>query len=300
MRFLAAIALLLLLLCCLTSFPASARILHGGAVAAPSTCGPDPTPAPAAARGYTCETFVDNFTSISTIDAANTLAPGFKWYTNNAWPGEASTMPQWQSFLNTLPDSYSIDANGLEFHVPQSENNRIYISGGAMLLSCGYAPGGGYVGQTFSNGWYADVQVTAATVSGAEDISWYEPTEFYTSTVSGVIFDELDNDGTTSHGTLWEWLADGSYTNTALYSHGFVTAWDGPNTYGMLVVPASQNGGNNLIGWYENDIYKASGSYAPSSGILVTVGTDHFCIILQSNYGLPETIRSVKVWQLPP
>src|SRR6266550_3028759 len=50
------------------------------------TCGPDPAPPQAAALGYTCEVFWDNFTSLSTIDTTSSHVNGFKWYPGGAWP----------------------------------------------------------------------------------------------------------------------------------------------------------------------------------------------------------------------
>jgi hypothetical protein len=149
----------------LSADPAKGFVTHGGGGGTnpPPACGPDPAPAPAAAHGYTCEIFVDNLTSLSTIDTTYTLAPGFKWYVNNGWPGEAGGFVQMQNWLPTLPDSYSVGPSGLTFTVPSAESNRIYVGGGSILTTCAYKAGGGYVGQSFTNGWYADIEMSSFT-----------------------------------------------------------------------------------------------------------------------------------------
>lgn len=279
--------------------PADAFLRHniGGVAPASSTCGPDPAPAPAAAHGFTCETFVDNFTSLSTIDTTNTRAPGFNWYSNNGWPGEAGGNTQWQGQVPTLADSYSITGTGLTFNVPVGETNRVYIGGGAVLTSCVYNPGGGYTGTAFTNGWYADVNMASLTGSSNEFLSWYLPTEYYTSTSTGTLFDEIDNSGNNAMTAIIEFLSGA--TNTIQGGQSFDSFHGAPHTYGELVVPAAQNGGRSLLANYVDDVVHTSLTY-PATGLLSTVASQHYCILLNANSGAIGTFGSVKVWQLPP
>jgi hypothetical protein len=281
----------------LSADPAKSLVPHGGGAGTTPACGPDPAPGPAAAHGFTCETFVDNFTSLSTIDTTNTLAPGFNWYVNNGWPGEAGGNTQWRGQVPTLSDSYSIGVGGLTFNVPRAEYNRVYVGGGAVLTTCAYKVGGGYVGTAFTNGWYSDVYMASYSGRGNEFLSWYLPTEYYTSTSTGTLFDEIDNSGNNAHTAIIEWLSGA--TNVQQGGQSYDNFHNVPHTYGQLVVPAVQNGGRSLLANYVDEVVHTSLTY-PATGLFSTVAKEHYCILLNSNSGIIGTFGSVKVWQLPP
>lgn len=97
-------------------------------------CGPDTPPAAAAARGLTCEVFVDNFTTTASIDTGNTLNPASctgatfpngvcHWYVNNGWPNAAYTnCPGCVGNFNAAQ------------HLPPTTTNDYSASGSGLLL----------------------------------------------------------------------------------------------------------------------------------------------------------------------
>src|ERR1700730_10499157 len=100
-----------------------------------------------------CEVFWDHFTSSSTVDLADTRAPGFKWYIHNRWPGLASGDAAWQNFDITNPSDITFVAGGMRLN--PSVNT---VNDGVNMISCATnGVAGQYVGTAIQGGMYVDI-----------------------------------------------------------------------------------------------------------------------------------------------
>lgn len=101
-----------------------------------AACGPDATPAIAAAQGLTCEVFVDNWVTnqnLSSIDTGNTLTPSTcssatypngvcHWYVNNRWANAAQTV------------CYGCASDFSSVNLPPTTTYDYSVSGSGLLL----------------------------------------------------------------------------------------------------------------------------------------------------------------------
>ena len=231
----------------------------GGGVPAPVLL---PTqPAPAATYGYNTLKLWDDFTSLSTIDVNNTLAPGFNWYIQNS---QGKTYTQ-------APGCCKVDGTILTF-TPKTNL-------GGWLCTCGWtgispnytvgnaiAPTGAYFEARMSsagrdtNGpwwpafWLYDNQITI-NIAAANNFPW-----------NGNHYAEIDimekfGVDTTVLSTVWDWSGfTQPSTPIAAGTHfpasGTLNFADF-HTYGCLWVPASKNGGTGLIQFFIDGVHQA-------------------------------------------
>lgn len=285
--------------------PADAERLSGGKSVA-LQCGPDPAPAPAAAIGMTCETFWDDFTSSSTIDMTNSLAPGFKWYLGNNWPRALDlNWPGGAPVTTPTPTSwFSIGSGGLSISALIDD-----VRGQVLLTSCGpIASAPFYVGTPITGGFFLRTVQGASGSSGANawPLIWTFPTEFLVGGVGGAaVF--VENDHLEGHANqpvgnfqrlLHHWLYPGHNDNAFGGPHG------APPTTGTVadsfVVPAALNGGTSKMDYYVNGVVESVTDSTSYPGSFDLYMSNHNCIILGSGFGSTLVLRSLQVWQTPP
>jgi hypothetical protein len=264
--------------------------------AARAACGPDPLPAPAAAHGFNCEVFWDNFDSLSTIDLGNGLASGFKWYVTVAYGGvtDASVFAQTSGGLQITPD-----VNGSH---PNSSS--LY-----QLSSCApTATTGVWVGNTVTGSMYIDIKLTtwgpqlggnnwwpAAWTLGANQIAGNMP-----ATGNSPEIDLREWAGTEPR-YIHYWpptgadLGGGSYVSS---TPAFVSG----DTYGALLLDPSINGGTGTVIGYLDDLLETNSTPISwtAGGLYSNSTLLPMCILFTSGYNQAVVIRSVGVWQTGP
>lgn len=289
-----------------------------GLLAAPAwgACTGGTPPASASAVGYTCRTFYDDFTSLSTIDTTNTKAPGFKWYPGQLWPRSLATA-NWPGTTlagNVVPATwYSIGAGGLVL-TPLVDDTL----GQLALMTCapttttpywtGTAITGGFLLRTVQS-------VTGTTGANAWPLIWTWPVEFLTGGQPGnLVWIEDDHFHTRNPSgpvtpiarfLLWWSVINGVYTPAR---SDFLSAQTVPATVSTsesLLVPAARNGGTSKFDFIQD----GTTSNVPSTGGGWTNGghadtnelfmAQNNCILLGTGSGTTMTYRSVEVWQAP-
>jgi len=270
-----------------------------------AVCGPDKAPAPAAAHGFTCEVFWDDFTSSSTVDLGNTRAPGFKWYINNRWPGLASGYAAWQNFNITNPSDIAFVAGGMRL-TPSSNT----ANDGVNMMSCATTGvAGEYVGTAIKGGMYIDVQVTSISPIVATGAMWWTAlwsigTNFLTALdpypattrLAEVDFLEIN----TSARMLHEWQINHAAQDVTRKYYDQIPYANGM-TIGTLILPPELNGGTGTVVGYENEVVGVGPpvTWAPG-GLYSTTTTYPQCFIITSGYNQAVTLRSWKVFAAPP
>jgi hypothetical protein len=298
-------------------------LLMGWCAQAEAACGPDTAPAPAAARGYTCEIFWDDFTSISTVDVNNTKAPGFKWYVNNGWPGLGGGPAQnLQNVDISPPGDIILDPGGNGLLINPSNNNPL---GGATntlynMQSCvtnGVA--NQYIGTTIPgyNGFYMDYTVfsvspSAGTISGNHwwPVGWMlgvnvldalDPAPGFLTFAEVDVFEQLNGApspppfGRFSH---W-WQGNGSGQTDHQARYGQTPTSLNNTTFGVLVVPGAQNGGTGFLRGFINDVIDPNNvdvTWTPGDGQFSNIESNNHCMIFTTGHNQPMVIRSVKVF----
>jgi hypothetical protein len=266
---------------------------------AQAQCGPDPTPAPAAAHGFNCEVFWDNFTSLSTVDVNNTLAPGYKWYVAVAYGGvtDASVFQQVSGGLQITPDLNGAHPNSSSLY---------------QMASCAIQASG-WVGTAVTGGMYIDVKLTtwgpqlggnnwwpAGWTLGLVQLVGGLPTG---QTVNSPELDLREWAGTEARYThIWQLPA-----STDIGGQTYVSSTQtfvSPTTYGVLVLKPAQNGGTGTVIGYLNDAVETNSTpvtWSPG-GTNSNFSELPMCVLFTSGYNQPVVIRSVGVWQatLPP
>jgi hypothetical protein len=295
--------------------PAWALFHHrGGSAVVSGGCAPGVVPpAPAAAWGLTCLAFDADF-SLSTdpatgnqlVDTTNSLLPGFDFYINNGWTGQAGLQSNWQSMPPTTFGDYSL-AGGAITMTNTSTTPANFIE----FATCGYSSTSTPVGQTFLPPYYVDVTVTAISGSGTSFPSqwaawWSMPSEFLTNSSGTINLTEIDN-GEAPGGfgrSLHQWQDVGG-TLTDIGSASLGANAETPNTYGILVIPPSLNSGNTLLAGFLSDVF--DNSSVPSPGIQASAGqnfyeagSQHACPFMNAGHGWSLSISKYRVWTLPP
>lgn len=320
----AAAALAAMLALALTPAVIAGTSIVGQATGGPANngCGPDPAPAPAAAWGLTCEVFVDNFTSLADIDLSNTKAPNYKWYVNNAWPNNTSTV--WNSAATSPASNFTLAAGGGVTITPTTDTFPV----GNMESCVASGTTSGYLGTVFVAPFYVDESVSwAGTGTGSNswpDV-WFAPTEFLTGG-NGVTFDEIDRaehqpagDDSVTH----EWNVSGNTINRK-NDAGSTDTLPSPATYGTLTIPPALNSGIGLEQFYTNDVHQTAFDVTYSSsdpatfdgsssnincitgacnpnGTFIPMASGHYCLMLSAGPGGGAmTVTKVAVWVLPP
>jgi hypothetical protein len=265
-------------------------------------------PAPAAAWGYNTRNFVDDFTSISTIDQNDTAGAGFLWWPHNAWPNAVDDTDNgniWRTASPTPSSAISISGSVLTLSTDAST-----FSEG---LNTAVTNGADYRGRTFANGFYFEVIAAfdpAAQAGGSSWPAWWTSAiEFMLGTNS--TFGELDvfeaipqggsaiNTVQTDH--LWS-ISGGHQTDTIVNSPSLslgAVDYTQFHTYGLLWVPASKNAGTGLVQFYFDGTHIASTDFSYTSGGAFSnaVDSQHFPAIIGTGVNWPTRFDKVSVWQ---
>lgn len=269
-------------------------------------CGPDIAPAQAAAHGFTCEVFWDDFTSSSTVDLADTRAPGFKWYIHNQWPGLASGDVDWQTTAIGNPSDIAFVSGGMR--LTPSTNT---VHNGYNMMSCATTGvAGQYVGTAIQGGQYIEIHITSISPivvpSGSQwwAALWSIGTNFltapdpYPSTtrLAEVDFMEIN----TSARMLHEWQINRVTQDVTRQPYGQLTYTD-DMTIGTLILPPESNAGIGTVIGYQNGVLGPGPPVTWTTGGLYSTTTTYpQCFIITSAYNQAVTLRSWKVFAAPP
>lgn len=283
-------------------------------------CGPDAAPAVAAALGFTCEVFWDNFLTSNSIDVNNTGDPNAcpassdnsygnifrhtcNWFTTAAWPGSVDGGAALPTTPTPLGD-YSIRAGGGLVLSPA-----VNIAGG-LINSCAYSSRPpGYQGWGPTGGYYIDIARSWTGSTGGPESSsgWTFPVSMYTGTATGktFTFTEVDFYESLYGANIHDWAVPAFSQHTAQFNGA-----DNNLTQGFAVIPGSPN----TMQYYENDVAFSGATLNFGAGIAPStpagplgqpVGTysdvlaQINCIIFSAGVGQPHTITKVQVWQKP-
>lgn len=318
-------------------FPAQAARLgpHGGGPPITNGCGPDAAPAPAAAHGLNCEVMDANFSlpgganaidpanGNTLIDSSNTLGTKFDFFINNAFPGQCIL---YGGACGTPTESNAWSISGGNLVIAP-------VSGDAAqnLWSFNTAAYSGtenvWKGRAFSGSYYVDVHLTLCTVSGEvggnEPIVWMFPAEAMTRGTTDYPLDyqvELDTiECASPTRNIHQWHYDsgsaGEIVNggqAMVTSSGFIAG----NTYGLLLIQPSDNGGLGLIQPYVNEVYDNSLMTPPqmvtsptmqpdpnpgiAGGSYNYVFAEHEAVLLNSNIGSVISVAWIRVYCASP
>lgn len=214
-------------------------------------------PSFAAAYGITQTLLSEDFSSISTIDVNNTLAPGFNWYLNNIPKWQGNNSPGWAPA--TTPGCYTV-ANS----VMNITNNLSTASDGAEFASCGY------ISNTAPQMVNTIPLINGAKpfyIEGNLKLSANQYAAFWMQDQSSILrsinntgnsdlLSEIDMieslygqhiQGWTSPTSRTTYLGSSVSWNTALF-----------NTWGALVVPMAYNSGTGIAQLYINRVASQS------------------------------------------
>jgi hypothetical protein len=268
--------------------------------AAGAACGPHTVPAPAAAHGFTCETFWDDFTSLVTIDLGDTRKQGFKWYPHSHYG------------ITTSPAAFSIVAGGLQLSPTTDTSNDVY-----NMTTCPGSAGESGGWNDVVGGMYVNIKVSVIAAQPATQPRWWPafwmegsdairgsraaqawPNDnpeidllemFY----GGAVARYLHNWYTPPAGTPVTDNGSATYVASPSFANG--------NTYGALVLKPEQNGGVGTIVGYLNDVVEASSTPKTwtNGGLYRGYAEVPLCVLLTAGYTWPIVVRSVQVWQAP-
>jgi hypothetical protein len=279
-------------------------LLWGAAQA--QTCGPDRVPAPAATQGFNCEIFWDGFTSLSTVDVNNTLAPGFKWYVQVAG--------------NTVTPATAFVQTGGGLQITPATNDATY--GLWNMGSCAALGSGNHVGTTISGSMYVDIQLTTWGLKLGGN-NWWPATwmlgseQIYAVRVptTGVI-DSPEPDvlegiaSAVRYFHFWHIVGsggppDGSQTDSTGGGIQYVSSsptFASGYTYGVLLLDPLVNSGTGVVIGYLNDFIEGTSTPVTwgSGSIFTNTTRKPMCILFTSGNAQPIVIRSVQVWTTTP
>jgi hypothetical protein len=266
-----------------------------------------PPPPAAAAWGYTTRNFFDDFTAIGSIDQNNTAAAGYQWYPHNAWPNAVNDTDNgniWRTASPTPAGAISVSGSVLTLATDAST-----FSQG---LNTAVANGAGYLGRTFTNGFYIEVIAAfdpSVQFGGSWPGWWTVAVEFLLGTNSTFgemdIFEPLPQGGSVVapvHSIhLWV-ISGGHHTDTLMNANSLslgAVDFNTMHTYGMLWVPAAKNAGTGLNQFYFDNTHITSVdlSYAAASTFGTAVDNQHFPVIISAGLNWPARIDRVSVWQ---
>lgn len=297
------------------------RRLLKGALAAPMllikgreadawTHGSAAPPALAAAFSFNSRIFNEPFTSLSTIDTANTLGGNFNWYVSAYSPylGNAVTQPN--------SNVYSIGASGLT--IASNSNN----PSGFELCGRGYTgvtpPRTVGLQQLYqgSSGFYVKV-VAAFNPANSPSTSlwpgvWMQDITGSLAQVDNVApgahFGEVDffealagaSGGTIKLGmAVHDWFSQSS--NNFNSSNNFVSIGSPDFTqlhsYEMALVPMSKNGGTGLVRRAFDGVMPPGSDVTWTAGALFSpTEAGQYILFAFTGISFPLTIRSIEVW----
>ncbi len=305
----------LLLLVLLACAPLDSRA-EGGASIPPCTA---TAPAQATAVGFTNLTFCDTLSTQQSIDINNTKVAGFKWYIQNY--SEHSVFAPLSFLLN----------DGTGFWLAGQVGGKSTVLNTAVQVGTSQA----YIGQVFSGGFYAEAtRKLSPTSTTGEPSFWFQdiktllnyssPPDRYTEID---VFDWPAGNGPDT--SIFDWApgeeATTGYGNTNNHPSMGSPTYSNYNTYGVLVVPSTQNAGTGYVKWYFNNTLVTTVTYSPTgvpnpstctnpytgsvtcpSGTYSNLDTENAMMMFGTDNGgaggaalMEHTVKDVHVWQLP-
>jgi hypothetical protein len=309
-------------------WPTRRKLLKRAALAAPALILPKPVraflphgtnlpaaPAQAAAYGLNTLTFYDPCTSLTTVDLNNTKAPGYLWYTNNAWPYAAA-----EGWFRT-PTLPPTGADMLLFNNGIVLLGNDAVNGGGPVLESAVTNGTGYTGNAINmaNGAYFEIQMQADPVLGNGATGWPSfwsmPLEYFLGSATHFVeLDFVEYPGASPPTDMqfaihdWNTVARTNNQNTNVNS----AATDANvHTFGTLYLSSNFNGGSGLVRrfidgvWdYDRGVsFTTTGGCSPGAtpanpnGIFSEIQGMHHVLILTAGTNWPMTVKHVAVWQ---
>jgi hypothetical protein len=267
--------------------------LFGGSAAA-QTCGPHTPPAIAASYGFTCETFWDDFTSLSTFDMADTLAPGFNWYLRR---------------FNTITEptaGLSIVPGGLRLN-PATVYSDIYGLYNIGSCTAGAESGGNLVGKRVAGPMY--VELVLSEVFGDDLGPWWPAfwmlgEEQIKGTVRPYDSPEIDLREHASGGSrnLHRWHLNADFlTQEETYTYyAGIPSFSPGEKLGVLILSPELNGGVGLVrGYYNDTLYEPHDVTWAPGGLYSEAAIAPMCLLFGTGANEPVTLRSWRIWQAP-
>lgn len=290
-------------------------------------------PYPAQAWGYSNLTFYENWASTGTIDLSNTMASGFNWYINNAFPNAVVGSTNFGNILTaaaTQSGDLSVSSNQMAISTDRSNI--------AESLNTCVWNGSALIGTTFTGGFYIDVPMKFDPTAGqtgfnAWPIFWFAPKEFLNGSITNTNFAEIDGfegiptssgGGTTACATDCDdrmsdhdWNSNGTdnlYNPTissALLSSFGTWTYNAVHHIGLLWVPTTRNSGTGIISRYVDGVQVSSLTYSSSTGTnpalspsnpngaLFEMESENFCLLLGTGHDQTTTFGPIQVWQHP-
>jgi hypothetical protein len=317
-----------------SAFPGKARALDrsglagsgdGGAVA---RLHPSPLqPSPAAEFGFHRLTFSDDFLSPATIDAKNTLAPGFQWYMANAMIPQDSPDGTMHTGVVQSPSSVSVANSVLTFtpsaksggwltnvgykgaSAPRTVGTPIAATGGyfecRMAFDPNFRPAASFVYpfQYWPAFWIEDIDLWLAindrdsARDNKPELDFFE----YFSRSIGYGMDMHDWTNNIHSAGLIPSIANASFGSPVFQRM---------NTFGTLWVPQRKNGGTGIVHRYFNGKHIAAANVNYSStttspqaamgfpGVFSDMDTSAgFVLQIGSGHGWAIHVDYVRVWQ---
>ena len=277
-------------------------------VAAKAACGPDTAPSQAAAWGYTCEVFFDNFTTSGTsnIDINDTLNPRFKWFVHNKWPGLFAGFPDWANSDTTPVGDITVDPGGHGIKITPSLNN---TTTHFQMMSCATNNGMSYqwIGTALTGGFYFEVGFYSISPPGQQAgqlhwaSAWMLPTKEDMANPAYIRHSEIDLFEANSN-TRFVHSLDPVTGDTPRRYGGFISQTT-PHSYGVLIVPAAANGGTGFLRGFVDgavDPFNTDATWTPSDKLFSFIETDHHCFLMTSGYRQSMILQYVRVFAQPP
>jgi len=287
--------------------------LFDGGISSKSSSGP-PVPPPAQAYGLTTSLFADDFTTTSTIDMANTGAPGFNWYLKQAWPHIVDTgafpWSYWQSAAATSPGVISQSGSVVTL---ASDN-----VGNDVVLSTACSNGTGYVGSVFgAQSLYYEFSMafdpTLSNDSGTppqsvrDPIGWTVGINFATGLAT--TYTELDicECGSTVADVIHPYFALHDWTTTASTASSTVNpnynsfsgspTYTNQNVFGALVLLPADNGGVGVVKFFLNNVYlPAQDVQFAATGQFSALQTQKAFMIISAGLSWPVHYDFFRIW----
>lgn len=271
---------------------------------------------PSLAMTIGTQKFLDDFTSLATIDTNNTQVAGFNWYTQLGWKNStpySNVADVWTGKTGNYTGITGGTGGATTIQLPTDYSTFSY---GIATACAGAGPTGTFVGQSFSGARVIDASMAfdfGLSPGGASTScpSFWSIGMGFLSGLTGS-FDEYDVfqgfEGATGSITPemgvhdWEIVGGSISSTTFLSTTGFPAqsnAYANQNRYSMLIVPASVNGGTGIIQSYFNGVLiTASGELVYSTaGATYAAGDNQSApLILGAGPNWPATFDYARVF----
>lgn len=273
-------------------------------------------PAEAAAAGFNCLVFYDDFTSESTIDRGITNAPGFNWYPGAILGGGSEPSSDYSVFdsvltistqptpggapgLHTIVPTSPTNYVGHTFHAPfyieyKIATNRATAPGETGTAPCGI--GGSLVTRYgWPTVWMEDATMVLAKTNQTNLSGKYAeidgPYEFYVG-CNGEESGEWSPEANVHYWTNWNAYNAGC-TNTIMPSG----TWSDTTFHvtGALIKTMARGDGTGSVTFYQDGSQIARCTWT-SGQPLQSVEKAHFVVFLNSGIGWALHVDYVGIW----